>query len=725
VIGAGVLGRLRRRDPDHRIVLRAVRLSLAALPAYYVCLYGIGNGVLATYVVFGVIAAGAFVKLHGSARVRARILLMVLPVIWSLIAVGTVLDVNIWGSVAATLVVGFSIAFFGVGGPRLVGLAGGLQLFFIVANFPPHHANALPARLIGATVGVVLTALGEVLLWPDPEPVSYRRRLAQAAEAVAGLMEASADVVAGRSAGDGEMARCQDRVTQAVEQTRMTGLPRNGRPLSAGRRDRALRDGAAAIQEIAEQVRRLSARPDLAHGRHADVADLLRHCAAAMRRAGRTLVDGRPPPAASPQPGDASERDLVDIDELDHFRLHAFLRTTLEHVRILAVAADVAVGAPIPSDGQPPGGSDAFWYARHNEVSLFWRQFRVHLTPRSVYFQGALRLAVALAGARAVAGEFDLSHGFWVLLGTLTIMRTSAASTRTTLFSAAVGTLIGAVVSGLLLSFTDGAPGYAVELALATLLAFALGPMLGLAWSQAFLTLMITLVFAQLAPADWSLARVRLMDVLVGGSVGIVAGVMMWPRGAGGELRRRMAAYLKADADLIDETVAALVGAGDRMPGALRPARREFILADASLNQYYQERPDPRMSQIHWEATMVAGQHIVHGAELVLRHNPPGSLNSAPEAAAALCDIAARLRRGYLDFAGELPGGRISRPVVTEEDGAAIAGRVTGVVATTGAWPQRSRLIEVEQWLVSLSENLDWIQTTSGLPPRPQRPGHG
>ena len=45
-------------------------------------------------------------------------------------------------------------------------------------------------------------------------------------------------------------------------------------------------------------------------------------------------------------------------------------------------------------------------------------------------FQNAIRLAVGLAAARLVAGELDLSHGFWMPLATLTLMRTSVATTR-------------------------------------------------------------------------------------------------------------------------------------------------------------------------------------------------------------------------------------------------------------------------------------------------------
>jgi uncharacterized membrane protein YccC len=726
VIGTGLVDRLRRRDPDRRIRLRAVRLTLAALPAYYVCLYGLSDPVLATYVVFGVIAAGLFVTLPGPARTRSRVLLAALPATWALIAVATALDRKTLWAVAATFVVGFSVAFFGVGGPRLVGLASGLQLFFIVANFPAHHGNALPVRLIGATVGVALVAVAEVVLWPEPPPVPYRRRLAEAVDAVAALLEASADALAGCPCRDGELRRRRDRATDAVELIRMAGLPRTERPVSASRRDRALRDGAATTREIAEHVRRFMNRRELVHRRDDEMATSMRLDAEAMRHASRALTEGTPPGTVDglrrrmPKPGldTAAQPRRMDFDYL---RLWTSLQAISEHVDILAAAVGVAVGQPSGLErGRRPGGTGAFWYARNNDAQLFWQQLRVHLTPRSVYFQGAVRLAVALAAARLIAAELSLSHGFWVLLGTLTVMRTSAANTRTSLVSAATGTLIGAVVTGLLLRYAPGTVPYAIEFLVATLLSFAAGPLLGLLWGQAALTVMITLVFAQLSPTDWSLARVRLLDVIIGGAVGVVAGLLMWPRGAGGELRRRIGSYLRADAELVDETVAMLTGREGyphREPNALHAARHEYILADASLCLYYLERPDARMTQVHWDACMVAGHHIVHGAELVLRHDLAGSLASWPQAAATLSDVARQLKSGYLDIAGQLPDGHISRAVAPSVNGEAIGDRAADIIEAGGGRPEDPLLVEVADWLIDLSENLDWIQTSSGRPP--------
>lgn len=729
VIGAGVRDRLRHRDPGYRACLRALRLTIATVPAFYLCLYVIHDDVAATYLVFGVLAAGVFFRLPGRARRRSLALLAVLPPAWVLITVGTLLDRTLWGSVAATLGIGFLVAFSGVGGPRLLGLANGLQLFYIVANFPPLHGHGeVTTRLIGATAGVLLTAAAEVLLWPDPAPVSYERRLAEAAGALADLLDACADEAAGRRITDEELARCQERVERAIERTQMLGFARIERPTSAGRRDRALRDGAATARELAEHLRRLVAPREIRESRrHPDAEGHLRDNARAMRIAARILRDGTTPPGAgaaptAPVPGVVPAARPGDrVIDRDRLRFLVDLWNIAEHVRVFEVAARIGVGEPVDfGGGRPPSGSGTFWYVRHNQLALLGRQLWMHLTPESVYFQGALRLAVALAVARLAAAELNLAHGFWALLGTLTVMRTSAISTRATLVTSFVGTLIGAIVTALLLQFAHGRGPYSVEFLLATFLAFALGTLLGLAWGQAALTIMITLLFAQLAPADWSLASVRLVDVLLGAGVGTFVGTIMWPRGAAGEARRRMGSFLDVAGTLIEQTVATLI-ADDRTrpPGALSEARRQRNLADASLCVYYLERPEPRMSHVHWEAALVVGEHAVHSAEILVYHVAPGSLVSWPAAATLLRDVSHQLRDGYRQLAGQLPTGEISRPVATGWARPAIGDRVSAIVNQTSQREAESRLFETAVWLSDLNENLGWIQAVSGRPAHP------
>jgi uncharacterized membrane protein YccC len=63
-----------------------------------------------------------------------------------------------------------------------------------------------------------------------------------------------------------------------------------------------------------------------------------------------------------------------------------------------------------------------------------------HASLRSVWCINGLRGALAPAAAVLVADLTGVHHGFWVALGTLSVLRTSAASTGATALRALAGT---------------------------------------------------------------------------------------------------------------------------------------------------------------------------------------------------------------------------------------------------------------------------------------------
>ena len=74
-----------------------------------------------------------------------------------------------------------------------------------------------------------------------------------------------------------------------------------------------------------------------------------------------------------------------------------------------------------------------------------------HLTSRSVWFRNSVRGAVALAVAVAVVETTTVQHGFWVVLGTLSVLRSNALGTGSTAVRAVVGTALGFVLGSVIL----------------------------------------------------------------------------------------------------------------------------------------------------------------------------------------------------------------------------------------------------------------------------------
>jgi hypothetical protein len=247
-------------------------------------------------------------------------------------------------------------------------------------------------------------------------------------------------------------------------------------------------------------------------------------------------------------------------------------------------------------------------------------RFRGHLTPRSVFFQNAIRLAVGLAAARLIAGVLDLSHGFWMLLATLTLMRTSVAMTRAAVIPAFLGTAAGALIAALVLTLAGGdSIVYEVALPFVMLIALAAGPIAGPLPGQAFFTLLVAMLFAQIAPATWRLAEVRVLDVVLGGLLGAVVGLLVWPFGAKGEMRRTAHATVDAAAADLESTVRTLThreAASSDQHDTAGAAVHLLMLADSTYAQYRSElnsAPDP----VDWLGVLRVVQEVVRGGQVL------------------------------------------------------------------------------------------------------------
>ncbi|MDQ0313519.1 putative membrane protein YccC [Kitasatospora herbaricolor] len=660
-------GWLRRRDPHLVAVHRALRVTLAACAGFYVCRYALHDATTATYALFAVVATGVLSQLGGGPKDRARTLLAVLPAAYALVTTGTLLAVQAWSAALGMLVVGFAVAYGSVGGPRLVGLANGLQLFYILPCFPPYQPGALPSRLAGVTVGLLLLAGAELVLWPERTPVRYQDRLARAADMVARLADSAADACTAPRASAGATdlddpdpaAAPTTRATDpdpgrgagaggplaasraAVDGLRPSLVPVLERPASAGAVDRALTHSAAALRYTRTQLARVVT---LGVGAPTpETATLLRATARALRAAAPGVGARAPAPDPAPVQEAIADFETARAEPAQEpwpatpeaaeakLRLGCIALDAAEGARFLLIAVRISRRAPVPPD--PYAGDrwrSPFWYAELPARTLWWRRFRGHLTPRSVYFQNALRTAAALAAARLVAGALDLSHGFWALLATLTLMRTCAADTRMTLRPALTGTLLGALATAPLLFAVGERPAvYAAVLPVAMLIAFTAGPLLGVAWGQGMFTVVVAMIFTQLAPADWRLAETRLIDVVIGAAVGTLAGLCAWPRGGGSELRRSVADLLCDSALALQETVAVVTGNATGT-GALRRAQHTLTFAEASYAQFQTERHDPVTAGPNWQAALLACQHTTRGAEQLLTRCPPGSLAPWP-----------------------------------------------------------------------------------------------
>ncbi|MER7768436.1 FUSC family protein [Kitasatospora sp. NPDC096140] len=744
----GPADRPRGGRPDAAVVHRAVRVTLAACAGFYTFRYGLHRPVSATYALFAAVALGVLARVEGAARARARTILWTLPFACGLVCLGTLLAVRDWAAALGMVGVGFAVSFGTVGGPRMVGLANGLQLLYILPCFPPYSPDTLLQRLLGVVVGLLLLAGAELLMWPEPATPDYRGRLSRAASALADLADLAAAACAGRATPVGAVAEAAERADTHLDELRFRHVPLMQRPASAGAVDRALAHCAVALRYTGPRVlgilRLAGVRPDPAAARlTATTGRTLRAAAAGVVRTGPVPETGQvdrdltafDTARAAAWEGDRDADGAVDraadrepagpaADPEPSYLARPALGTAAldaaEGARFAVRAVRVSRHAALPPDDTPadqrPG---PFWYAYDPAPLLWWRRFRANLTPRSVAFQNALRTAGALGAARLLAGSLDLSHGFWVLLATLTLMRTSAADTRITLRPALVGTLAGAAVTAAVLLGVGERPlVYALALPPVMLIAFAAGPAFGPAWGQGLFTVVVALVFTQLAPADWQLAEARVVNVVAGAAIGILAGLCAWPRGGGQDLRRCTAGMLDDSAEALRETVAVLTGTGPAA-GALHRARRSALLTEAMYAQYRCERHDPAEDGPNWQAALLTGQHTVRGAEPLLARVPPGTAAVHRNGQQVLMrhadDVAGAFHRQAAALRAREPAGS-AHPALSRARGA-LAAELDGAAALRGDGRVSLHSVDIAVWLTGLLDDLRQIHDARPSPP--------
>jgi Fusaric acid resistance protein-like len=276
-------------------------------------------------------------------------------------------------------------------------------------------------------------------------------------------------------------------------------------------------------------------------------------------------------------------------------------------VTVRAAAADALIAAR-RADPDTVAAERRRWYAGAPAGSAVRRRFpglasaigfaSPHASIRSAWFRSSARGAVALAVAVAAADFSGVQHGFWVVLGTLSVLRTSAAATGSTALRALVGTAAGFVIGAALLLVIGTSPTVLwVVLPIAVLLASYAPGTAPFAVGQAAFTVTVLVLFNLLVPAGWRVGLLRIEDVAIGTAVSIVIGALFWPRGAGAVVGDDLADAFRSGAAYLTQAVHWALGSRGEPPDAAVPAVGAGIRLDEALRGYLAEQGSKRVSK--------------------------------------------------------------------------------------------------------------------------------
>jgi uncharacterized membrane protein YccC len=541
---------------------------------------------------FGSFAVLVLVDFAGPPRTRFVAYVGLACVGAAFITLGTLCSRNPWLAAGAMAAVGFATLFSGAISGYFAAAATGAILTFVLPVTIPAPNSAIPDRLEGwgLATGAGICAL--MLLWPPRRREDLERAAAGTLRAVADFVGADREQFAER----GRLAR------EAVD-----GLGR--RFLGSQHRPTGPTGPTAALASLPDELDWLlssltpSAESPALELACVEDAEAMAAAAAVLRTSAERLDgrDERPDFARLDAARDAVVRALVrrlpelpaetPADSLSEALEPPFrIRAVSYSARQVAGYALLATGADAPELGDHDLARPA---SAHRALEATEQLAVEHASVRSVWFQNSVRGAAGLAVAVYIAQRTGLQHSFWVVLGTLSVLRSNALGTGWSIVSALAGTAVGIVVGALLVI---GIGTHEVVLwgvlPVAILLAAYAPRAISFAAGQAGFTVVLFVLFNIIQPVGWRVGLVRVEDIAIGFAISLGVGLLFWPRGAGALLREDLAAAYARSVDYVVATTRQLIegGESDSAAGAGRAADAAIHRLDDAFRQYLAER---------------------------------------------------------------------------------------------------------------------------------------
>jgi uncharacterized membrane protein YccC len=716
-------------DPNRTSLRKGIRAALVVTVLFAVTLEVIGGQPLATFAAFSSFVLLGMTDFGGPMRSRMLAYLAGTFVCAGLVALGTVLSGSVWSSVAGMLVVAFVVEFIGILGGYYAIAAPALILAYVLPTTMPALASDVPVRVAGWLVGGLAATVAALLLLPRRDRAGLRDALAATCERAAELV--AAEIAAGDPA---TVARLRQAAVEALSAARARFAATLYKPTGPTAPDQAL-------SQIVEELSGLLAFVSGATERLSAVATADRALATAMVDALRSATIGLRGTAgavALEQLREARERQWQGLETVARAeqaargddptalidRLAGSLRLRIQSWTALFIAAHVVIaggGRLSPAVERECGSARLVGTAAGAGLIAVWRRLRAHLDLDSVWCRNSLRATFALGLAVLVAELVEVQHAFWVVLGSLSVLRSTAQGTTMTAAEALAGTVLGFIIGGLAMVAIGGDhEALWLALPLAAFVSAYAPTAIHFAAGQAGFTIFVIVLFNLIQPAGWQVGLVRISDIAIGCAVSLVVGFILWPRGAGGQLRTAAARYLRRSTAYFAATRNALLLA-DALPSAAEvDAARHAVAtaasqADDAFRQFLAERSAKVLPINHWSSLLVAGGRLCLAGDAFARLAALGEIDSGCKPCRAfLGRDGDALDAAVIALATSLEGSGAPSPPADPDDDERRAALVDCVrerlaAAAPSDLDPAFAATAVSQWLVSLRRTVHRI----------------
>jgi uncharacterized membrane protein YccC len=690
---------IRKHDANYAALRRAARVALILPSLFALSFYVINNLEVAIFAAFGSIALLMFVDFSGPMRGRLQAQATLAVTGGVFICLGTLTSHSVWLSVLSMGVVTLVMIFAGVVSSVIASATTALLLVFILSTAVPAANSAIPDRLEGWGLISIVSFFAVWLLWPTKGQGAFRVAAATACRAVAAMLRA--DV----SSRMGAEENSNDARNSAVEAAHVAVTALHRGFLAVPFRPTGLSVSSRAVVRLVDELLWMDAQlNETSQGVEASpiTAQTCRifSSSAAVLETGARLLDQ---PLTSSADLDGALKDLRDslkemenettlflpiaaqpridsnqsnvtsqsdrVEELVEslqpgFRAQelGFSASLIGDNINLAAAADQR-GLLDTLAGRLPGASmSRAASARQRAVA--------HLERHSVWLHNSVRGAVGLSIAVLIAENIGLQHTYWVILGSLSVLRSNAVNTGQNALRSLLGTSVGFLVgAGLVVLVGTNVTLLWFLLPLALLIAGFAPTAISFAAGQAGFTLTLVILFNILQPADWQVGLYRIEDVAIGCAVSVGVGLLFWPRGAAAALGSALQQAFSQSASYLEAVVDYVTGQRDANSESSLPREREQAAAkaaaaaslrlDDAFRTYLVERNSKPIPLADVTALVTGVANLRQSADAVLAlwegHDRPLNGNQ-PEARDELQLEAGQLSTWYEQLGGGLVG---------------------------------------------------------------------
>jgi hypothetical protein len=537
----------------------------------------IGNPTIATFAALGSFAMLLLVDFAGPIRVRVQNQMALAVASGMLVCIGTLASRAAWLAAATATTTS-------------------LLLAFILPVSLRAPTSSIPDRLVGWEMAAAVATLAISVLWPAPPRDQLRGLLIATCRALAVRLRTDVAFAIG-----GDRAPSPAEHDEAIAEAKAAVGALHRSFYATPYRPTGLSTGARALVRLVDEMNWLEAIVAISAPHppripvNVDVCQV-KLAAASVLEVGAGVLDNPSGPTEdlhealaqlrlelsrvelnatldlpighrSDLDPDATEERITEfVSSLDpSFRSQelSFAVSQIAANIDLAAAAERRSWLERLTGRQPAGLTNTLIAAQERAVS--------HLERHSVTLHNSVRGAVGLGLAVLVADLTGVQHSFWVVLGTLSVLRSNALNTGQNVVRGLAGTVAGFVVgAGALALIGTNNVLLWLLLPVSILLAGIAPAAISFAAGQAAFTVVLVILFNIIQPLGWKVGLLRVEDIAIGCAVSLVVGLLFWPRGAAAALGQALAEAYEDSARYLSAAVEFAMGRCDAS-GTTRP----------------------------------------------------------------------------------------------------------------------------------------------------------